>query len=182
MRHDISLSLFCQFMMTSQLKERFEHFKEFEFKERMFTSLVDLITQPIFLTITPQVREAFSALNRGDRKGDIAAYKTFLLSVSSITRDAIWWLHDVVPKLFKPDHNTYSKMLYKTLFMTPTHEEYFRMDGFPIDGDRPLFFKLTAEVPVQQETLLRIFLIGMSKSLPLNGQDCLTIAETLINR
>ena len=74
MRHDISLSLFCQFMMTSQLKERFEHFKEFEFKERMFTSLVDLITQAIFLTITPQVREAFSALNRGDRKGDIAAY------------------------------------------------------------------------------------------------------------
>ena len=54
-RHDISLSLFCQFMMTSQLKERFDHFKEFEFKERMFTSLVDLITQAIFLTITPQV-------------------------------------------------------------------------------------------------------------------------------
>ena len=43
-------------MMTSQLKERFEHFKEFEFKERMFTSLVDLITQAVFLTITPQVR------------------------------------------------------------------------------------------------------------------------------
>ena len=55
MRHDISLSLFCQFLMTSQLKERFDHFKEFEFKERMFTSLVDLITQAIFLTITPQV-------------------------------------------------------------------------------------------------------------------------------
>ena len=54
-RHDISLSLFCQFLMTSQLKERFDHFKEFEFKERMFTSLVDLITQAIFLTITPQV-------------------------------------------------------------------------------------------------------------------------------
>ena len=88
----------------------------------------------------------------------------------------------MVPKLFKPDHSNYSKMLYKSLFMTPTHEEYFRMDGFPIEGDRPLFFKLTAEVPVQQETLLRIFLIGMSKSLPLNGQDCLTIAETLINR
>ena len=44
------------------------------------------------------------------------------------------------------------------------------MDEFPPGPDRPLFFKLTAEVPVQQETLLRIFLIGMAKSLPLNGQ------------
>ena len=181
-RHDINLGLFCTFMMTSQLKDRFDHFKEFEFKERMFTSLVDLITQAIFLTITPQVREAFSALSRGDRKCDITAYKTFLVSVSAITRDTVWWLHDVVPKLFKPDHSTYSKMLYKSLFMTPTQEEYFRMDGFPSEADRPLVFKLTAEVPVQQETLLRIFLIGMSKSLPTNGQDCLTIAETLINR
>ena len=44
------------------------------------------------------------------------------------------------------------------------------MDEFQPGPDRPLFFKLTAEVPVQQETLLRIFLIGMAKSLPLNGQ------------
>ena len=66
--------------------------------------------------------------------------------------------------------------------MTQTIEEYFRLDGFPLETDRALFFKLTAEVPVQQETLLRIFLIGMSKTLALNGQDCLTIAETLIKR
>ena len=58
----------------------------------------------------------------------------------------------------------------------------FRLDGFPLESDRALFFKLTAEVPVQQETLLRIFLIGMSKTLALNGQDCPTIAETLIKR
>ena len=35
---------------------------------------------------------------------------------------------------------------------------------------------------MQQETLLRIFLIGMAKTLPLNGQDCLTISENLIKR
>ena len=123
--------------MSSQLRENFEHFKDFEFKERMFTSLVDIITQAIFLTITPQVREAFTALNRGDRK-DITAYKSFLLSVSAITRDTIWWLHDVVPKLFKPEPNTYTGMLYKSLFMTQTHEEYFRLDGFPIETDSTL--------------------------------------------
>ena len=71
------------------------------------------------------MREAFSSLSRGDRK-DITAYKTFLVSVSAITRDTIWWLHDVVPKTFKPDPNVYTKMLYKSLFMTNTHEEYYR--------------------------------------------------------
>ena len=53
-RHDINLTLFCQFLMTNQLRDKFDNFRDFEFKERMFTSLVDLITQAIFLAITPQ--------------------------------------------------------------------------------------------------------------------------------
>ena len=53
------------------------------------------------------------------------------------------------------------------------------MDEFPPGPDRSLFFKLTAEVPVQQETLLRIFLIGMAKSLPLNGQVGMEILENI---
>ena len=56
---------------------------------------------------------------------------------------------------------------------------YSRIDEFPPGPDRPLFFKLTAEVPVQQETLLRIFLIGMAKSLPLNGQVGMEILENI---
>jgi hypothetical protein len=35
---------------------------------------------------------------------------------------------------------------------------------------------------VHEDTILRIFLIGLHKNLPLNGQDCLTIAETMIKR
>ena len=181
LRHDINLPVFCHYLMSSKLREKFDHFKEYEFKERMFTSLVDLITLSIFLSISPAVREGLNAVTRGERK-DISAYKNFLISVSTITRDAVWWLHDVVPKLYKPDPVVYSAMLYKTLFMAPSPEEYHRLDGWPVDGDRGLFFKLTSEVPVQQEAVLRIFLIGLSKDLPLNGQDCLTIVETLIKR
>eukprot|EP00092_Neocalanus_flemingeri_P015764 GFUD01017066.1.p1 GENE.GFUD01017066.1~~GFUD01017066.1.p1 ORF type:complete len:2079 (+),score=577.03 GFUD01017066.1:73-6309(+) len=181
LRHDINLPVFCHFLMNSTLREKFEHFKEFEFKERMFSSLVDLVTVSIFLSISPAVREGLNAVTRGERK-DITAYKNFLLAVSTITRDAVWWLHDVVPKLYKPDPVVYTAMLYKTLFMAPNHEEYHRLDGWPAEGDRGLFFKLTSEVPVQQEAVLRIFLIGLSKTLPLNGQDCLTIVETLIKR
>ena len=41
-----------------------EKIKEFQEKERMFTSLVDLITIAIFLSITPQVKEGFNAITR----------------------------------------------------------------------------------------------------------------------
>ena len=143
----------------------------------MFTSLVDLITMAIFLSITSQVREGFNAIARGERK-DISGYKNFLKSVSTITKNSMWWLHEVVPKLYKPDPGVYTAMLYKSLFMTQSHEEYYRSastcrvslitylrldcryDGWPFEADRPIFFKLTSEVPVQEETLLRIFLIG----------------------
>ena len=96
----------------------------------MFTSLVDLITMAIFLSITPQVREGFNAIARGERK-DISGYKNFLKSVSTITKNSMWWLHEVVPKLYKPtdkpmDPAVYTAMLYKSLFMTQSHEEYYR--------------------------------------------------------
>ena len=91
----------------------------------MFTSLVDLITMAIFLSITPQVKEGFNAITRGDRK-DISGYKNYLTSVSTITRNCMWWLNEMVPKLYKPDPMVYTAMLYKSLFMTQSHEEYFR--------------------------------------------------------
>ena len=63
---------------------------------------------------------------RGERK-DISAYKNYLTSVSTITQNCMWWLHEVVPKLYKPDPNMYTSMLYKSLFMTQSHEEYYRL-------------------------------------------------------
>ena len=69
-------------------------------------------------------------LCRGDRK-DISGYKNYLTSVSTITRNCMWWLHEVVPKLYKPDPMVYTAMLYKSLFMTQSHEEYFRLVILP---------------------------------------------------
>jgi len=181
LRHDINLPAFCFSLMMDKLREKFDNFKEFEFKERIFTSLVDLITLAVFLGISPPVREGLNAFSRGDKK-DLSAYKAYLKSISIIMRDAMWWMHEVVPKLYKPEGSTYTSQLYKLLFMAPSHEEYFKIDNWPVEADRALFFKLTSEIPVQQETVLRIFLIGLQKNLPLNGQDCLTLAETIIKR
>jgi len=181
LRHDINLTVFCEALMTERLKEEFEYFREFEFKERMFGSLVDLVTLAIFLGISPAVREGFNSVARGEKK-EVAPYKKLLLAISDITRAAVRWLHEAVLKTYKPDQATYTTCLYKALFMARSHEEYYQLDGWPLEADRGLFFKLTSEVPVQQETVLRIFLIGLSKAHPVIGQDCLTIGETLMKR
>ena len=62
-----------------------------KFKERMFTSLVDLVILSIFLTITPAVREGLNRAARSELK-EISAYKNFLVSVSTILRDCVFWL------------------------------------------------------------------------------------------
>ena len=181
LRHDINLVVFCECLMTDRLRDEFEFFREFEFKERMFTSLVDLVTLAIFLGVSPAVREGLNTVTRGERK-DVSAYKKYLLSVSDTTRVAVKWLHETVLKVYKPEAATYTNCIYKALFMARSHEEYYQLDGWPLDTDRGLFFKLTSEVPLQQETILRIFLIGLSKAHPVIGQDCLTIAHELMKR
>ncbi len=81
----------------------------------MFSSLADLVTLAIFLGVSPSVREALNAFLRGDHGRDIGAFKSYLKQVSMIQRDALWWLHDAVPKLYKTTnfHTLYPHCLRK---------------------------------------------------------------------
>ena len=56
-------------------------FKEFEFKDRMFSSVTDLVTLSIFLGVSPAVREAINAIARGERGRDLSAFKSYLKQV-----------------------------------------------------------------------------------------------------
>ncbi len=57
-------------------------FKDFEFKDRMFTSIADLVTLSVFLGVSPPVREAVAAAARGDRGRDVSAFKAYLKQAS----------------------------------------------------------------------------------------------------
>ncbi len=57
-------------------------FKDFEFKDRMFTSIADLVTLSVFLGVSPPVREAVAAAARGDRVRDVSAFKAYLKQAS----------------------------------------------------------------------------------------------------
>jgi integrator complex subunit 1 len=59
-------------------------------------------------------------------------------------------------------------------------DEYCNIDGWPAEGDRMMYFKATAEIPLLQDTLIRIILIGLSKTHPVNGRDSIDLAEVLL--
>ncbi len=99
-----------------------------------------------------------------------------------IQKDAMWWFLEVVLKIYKPSSsNIYAKSLHKVLFMI-NHEEYSMIDGWPAENERPMYFKVTSEIPLLQDTILRIFYIGRSKHHPLNGRDTIDLAEFLVKR
>ena len=161
--------------MRPKTKCPFQVFKDFEFKERMFQSIVDLVTLSMFLGVSPAVRENLNAINRGEKK-DLTAYKTYLKHVrhainccccsrpcvigdfcfqlSMIQRDSMFWFHEIVPKTFKTCMPHYPKQLHKVLFMVP-HEEYVMQDGWPAENERHIYFKATQEIPLMQDTVMR---------------------------
>lgn len=90
----------------------------------------------------------------------------------------------MVPKYFVQKGTSpalFAKCLHKILFMT-SHDEYFLIDGWPGEVDRHVYFKAIAEVPLHQDTLMRILQIGLNKNLPLNGRDTIDLAEFLVKR
>lgn len=42
-------------------------------------------------------------------------------------------------------------------------EAYHKLDNWPPENERALMIRVASEVPVQQDTLLRVLLIGLSK-------------------
>jgi integrator complex subunit 1 len=84
-------------------------------------------------------------------------------------------------KWYKPDPTGfYMPGLHKLLFIAGS-EEYYRIDGWPMENERLLYFKATSEIPLLQGTLLSILIIGISKGHPLNGRDAVDLVNLLKN-
>lgn len=179
MRHDMQFSVFCLGLMADRKDQSFKELDQ-QVKERMFLSLGDLITMTIFLAISPAVKDASALLVRGDRK-DVAILKAYQNQVAVIQRDAVWWLHTIVMDCFKVGRNEFIHCLHKILFMEQA-EHYFNKDNWPSETDRPSMIRLASEMPVLEDTLMRVLIIGLSIEHPLNSQDALELADQLVRR
>ncbi|ELT96897.1 hypothetical protein CAPTEDRAFT_224526 [Capitella teleta] len=178
-RQDINFTEFCLGLMQERTEKKFKDLDP-TLKERMFLGIADLISLTILLCVTPGVREAASALVRGDHK-DLEVLRAFQLQTAVIQRDAVWWLHTLVPTMYDPKAHDYCSCLRKVLFVEKA-DAYYKLDNWPSENDRGLLFRLVSEVPVQEDTLMRLLVMGLTRELHLAAVDALDMADRLVRR
>ncbi|XP_072532490.1 integrator complex subunit 1 isoform X2 [Salminus brasiliensis] len=176
-KHEINFQSFCLGLMQERKEATYV---DMEFKERFVIQVTDLLTVSMMLGITAQVKEAGIAWDKGEKK-NLEVLRAFQNQIAAIQRDAVWWLHTVVPTISKLGPKDYVHCLHKVLF-TEQPETYYKWDNWPPESDRNFFLRLCSEVPLLEDTLMRILVIGLSRDLPLGPADAMELADHLVKR
>ena len=100
----------------------------------MALSVADLITCSCLLTSNMLIREAYNGYSKGE-KAMVPQLKEFFATLGLIQRDAVWWVHTIVPGAFRPQPVDYKACLKKCLFLEPA-EAYCSKDNWPPESDR----------------------------------------------
>ncbi|XP_074866589.1 integrator complex subunit 1 isoform X2 [Carettochelys insculpta] len=176
-KHEINFQAFCLGLMQERKEAQYT---DMEFKERFVIHITDLLAVSMMLGITAQVKEAGIAWDKGEKK-NLEVLRSFQNQIAAIQRDAVWWLHTVVPSISKLAPKDYVHCLHKVLF-TEQPETYYKWDNWPPESDRNFFLRLCSEVPILEDTLMRILVIGLSRDLPLGPADAMELADHLVKR
>ncbi|XP_040087806.1 integrator complex subunit 1 isoform X2 [Oryx dammah] len=176
-KHEINFQAFCLGLMQERKEPQY---LDMEFKERFVVHVTDVLAVSMMLGITAQVKEAGIAWDKGEKK-NLEALRSFQNQIAAIQRDAVWWLHTVVPSISKLAPKDYVHCLHKVLF-TEQPETYYKWDNWPPESDRNFFLRLCSEVPILEDTLMRILVIGLSRELPLGPADAMELADHLVKR
>lgn len=101
----------------------------------MVQGLADLICTASMLTANMLLREAYSGYSKGDRgQGMVNQLQEFFSALGLIQRDAVWWIHTVVPSIFRPQPVEYKACLRKVLFLEGA--DVYIKDNWPPEADR----------------------------------------------
>ncbi|XP_006737241.1 integrator complex subunit 1 isoform X4 [Leptonychotes weddellii] len=176
-KHEVNFQAFCLGLMQERKEPQY---LDMEFKERFVVHITDVLAVAMMLGITAQVKEAGTAWDKGEKK-NLEVLRSFQNQIAAIQRDAVWWLHTVVPSISKLAPKDYVHCLHKVLF-TEQPETYYKWDNWPPESDRNFFLRLCSEVPILEDTLMRILVIGLSRELPLGPADAMELADHLVKR
>nr|XP_051686536.1 integrator complex subunit 1 isoform X2 [Oryctolagus cuniculus] len=176
-KHEVNFQAFCLGLMQER---REPQYLDMEFKERFVVHITDVLAVSMMLGITAQVKEAGIAWDKGEKR-NLEVLRSFQNQIAAIQRDAVWWLHTVVPSISKLAPKDYVHCLHKVLF-TEQPETYYKWDNWPPESDRNFFLRLCSEVPILEDTLMRILVIGLSRELPLGPADAMELADHLVKR
>ena len=72
----------------------------------MATSLADLISVTSMLSVSASIRESYNAYSKGD-KTHSSQLSQFFDTLGLIQRDAVWWVHSILPNFLRPQPSDY---------------------------------------------------------------------------
>ncbi|XP_032686897.1 integrator complex subunit 1 isoform X2 [Odontomachus brunneus] len=177
-RHDINLLTFTRTLM-SERADLAQQLINFEFKDRMFMSIADLLCLCMLMAISPQVKEAATLSQRADKKD--VTLKNFQTNVSKIQNEAISWLQNSAQQMYAIGRNELLHALHKILLLE-AHEQYYKLDNWPPESDRVFYLRLVSDVPLQEATLCRLLLFGLSKDNSITHSETMDLGDQLIRR
>lgn len=180
LRYDIKLTVFCEALLSSA-PTLLHQIENFEFRDRIFYSMIDLVCLCMFLSVSPQIREANVLLRAGRETKSSKILIEYYDQMSSIQKEAVKWMYDTVPTLFKPSEAEYTQSLHKILLLD-SPEQYTKGDQWPPEQERALLLRLVSEVPLHQDTIVYLSLIGATKEIPVKIPDAMEIIEQVIRR
>ncbi|XP_063991596.1 integrator complex subunit 1 [Diachasmimorpha longicaudata] len=178
-RHDINLITLARTLMAERAQIS-QQLVAFEFKERMFMSIIDLLCLCMFLGISPQVKEATLLSQRGDKK-DASLLHQFQTLVSTIQYETTSWLQAAAQQTYGVGRNEILHAIQKVMLLESL-DQYYKLDNWPPETERVLFMRIVSDVPLLQSTLVRIILMGFTKENGLTHLEVLDIADQLIKR
>ncbi|XP_014467728.1 PREDICTED: integrator complex subunit 1 isoform X2 [Dinoponera quadriceps] len=178
-RHDINLTIFARTLM-SERADLAQQLLTFEFKDRMFMSIADLLCLCMLMAISPQVKEAATLSQRADKK-DVTLLKNFQKVVSTMQHEAVVWLQNSAQQMYSIGRNELLHALHKVLLLE-AHEQYYKLDNWPPESDRVFYLRLVSDVPFLETTLCRLLLFGLSKDNSITHLETLELADQLIRR
>lgn len=180
LRYDIKLTVFCQAILTypDATKHQIENS---DYRERVFYSMVDLVCLCMFLCVSPQIREATASIRAGREAKGSKVLIEFYDQMSHIQCEALKWMYEVVPFVFRATDIDYGQSLNKILILLGP-EQYSKGDPWPPEQERTLLMRMVAEIPVQQDSILYIILIGLKKEIPFKVTETMDVLEQIIRR
>ncbi|XP_058452924.1 integrator complex subunit 1 [Malaya genurostris] len=180
LRYDIHLMVFCKALLINRT-DLTPQIVSSEFRDRIFHSIADLICLCMFLSVSPQIREANASIRSGREPKSSPALVSFYQQMSTIQFDALTWMHEVVPVLFKPSPNDF-KIAFHKILLLDSPEAYAKGDQWPPEPERAPLLRIVSEIPLQQNSMLRIILIGITKEIPFTIPDTMEIIDQLVRR
>lgn len=171
-RQDIDFTVFCRTLTQERQDPRFADL-EATLKERFVMNTADLISLSILLCITPAIKEAVP-------QKDMEVLSKFWNQVAIIMRDAMFWVQTVIPKIVDLKGKEFVHCIRKVLFLE-NMEHYYNKDNWPPENERNYMFYMVTEVPVLEDTIIRVLVMGLSRG-DLHHADCMDIVDNLVRR